>query len=115
MLSFLFFFNDTATTEIYTLSLHDALPISFCRSHDREGRTVNEYGWEHSPRSGVPPRLHDAWPCFSCSPSAGSLRPAFWTSGVKSSNSCTWRTSIISLSEAGQRLAHSTASSFDFT
>src|SRR5690348_17674284 len=27
MLSF-FFFNDTATTEIYTLSLHDALPIS---------------------------------------------------------------------------------------
>src|SRR2546429_10011432 len=27
--SFFFFFNDTATTEIYTLSLHDALPI--CR------------------------------------------------------------------------------------
>src|SRR5256885_6478793 len=26
--SFFFFFNDTATTEIYTLSLHDALPIS---------------------------------------------------------------------------------------
>src|SRR6266487_1788131 len=25
-----FFFNDTATTEIYTLSLHDALPISDC-------------------------------------------------------------------------------------
>src|SRR5437667_7083001 len=25
-----FFFNDTATTEIYTLSLHDALPISPC-------------------------------------------------------------------------------------
>src|SRR5256885_16471589 len=27
--SFFFFFNDTATTEIYTLSLHDALPIYF--------------------------------------------------------------------------------------
>src|SRR3712207_7712510 len=27
-----FFFNDTATTEIYTLSLHDALPISILRS-----------------------------------------------------------------------------------
>src|SRR2546429_8141690 len=27
-LYFFFFFNDTATTEIYTLSLHDALPIS---------------------------------------------------------------------------------------
>src|SRR3989442_7872957 len=29
--SFFFFFNDTATTEIYTLSLHDALPI--CEEH----------------------------------------------------------------------------------
>src|SRR2546427_5550168 len=30
---FFFFFNDTATTEIYTLSLHDALPIcSFCQA-----------------------------------------------------------------------------------
>src|SRR6266404_9907434 len=28
LLVFFFFFNDTATTEIYTLSLHDALPIS---------------------------------------------------------------------------------------
>src|SRR5215510_15352036 len=28
---FYFFFNDTATTEIYTLSLHDALPISLRR------------------------------------------------------------------------------------
>ena len=27
MLAVVFFFNDTATTEIYTLSLHDALPI----------------------------------------------------------------------------------------
>src|SRR2546426_130281 len=27
VMSFFFFFNDTATTEIYTLSLHDALPI----------------------------------------------------------------------------------------
>src|SRR3712207_8184435 len=32
----IFFFNDTATTEIYTLSLHDALPIS--------GRAVREVG-----------------------------------------------------------------------
>src|SRR2546422_11658498 len=30
-MSFFFFFNDTATTEIYTLSLHDALPISWPR------------------------------------------------------------------------------------
>src|SRR3712207_1595762 len=31
-LHYYFFFNDTATTEIYTLSLHDALPISFIAS-----------------------------------------------------------------------------------
>src|SRR3712207_6407519 len=47
-----FFFNDTATTEIYTLSLHDALPISRAvadvvdvrgggeRAHDRADRTA---------------------------------------------------------------------------
>src|SRR3712207_8158582 len=29
----MFFFNDTATTEIYTLSLHDALPISMLTTH----------------------------------------------------------------------------------
>src|SRR2546425_1332163 len=34
---FFFFFNDTATTEIYTLSLHDALPIYLRRSADRRG------------------------------------------------------------------------------
>src|SRR2546426_11326151 len=31
LLVFFFFFNDTATTEIYTLSLHDALPILMTR------------------------------------------------------------------------------------
>src|SRR6266511_6472336 len=31
-INFFFFFNDTATTEIYTLSLHDALPISWVAS-----------------------------------------------------------------------------------
>src|SRR2546429_4672556 len=40
---FFFFFNDTATTEIYTLSLHDALPISTVLSRDfadgAQGRT----------------------------------------------------------------------------
>src|SRR5260370_10512332 len=36
-LSSFFFFNDTATTEIYTLSLHDALPI-YCQSHRHHRR-----------------------------------------------------------------------------
>src|SRR5258705_2558369 len=33
-----FFFNDTATTEIYTLSLHDALPILARRSHAEQSQ-----------------------------------------------------------------------------
>src|SRR3712207_8018242 len=33
-----FFYNDTATTEIYTLSLHDALPISGLQERAPEGR-----------------------------------------------------------------------------
>src|SRR2546430_7040046 len=41
---FFFFFNDTATTEIYTLSLHDALPI--CRKERLE---------HAGPRAGVHP------------------------------------------------------------
>src|SRR5207248_10552465 len=38
-----FFFNDPATTEIYTLSLHDALPI-FGPEQAPEGRLVGEVG-----------------------------------------------------------------------
>src|SRR5258706_7083013 len=48
-----FFFNDTATTEIYTLSLHDALPISSregAQSHPR-GRTGPRRGPRRSSRS----------------------------------------------------------------
>src|SRR6266576_6202743 len=44
---FFFFFNDTATTEIYTLSLHDALPISATRRPPRR-------------RHGAPPTPRDA-------------------------------------------------------
>src|SRR5690349_23317408 len=51
---FFFFFNDTATTEIYTLSLHDALPISdaarsagrglvaACRVNRGQGRALRD-------------------------------------------------------------------------
>src|SRR5438445_6577532 len=46
-MSFLFFFNDTATTEIYTLSLHDALPISI-QSHIRR----SDRSWHAMPLRG---------------------------------------------------------------
>src|SRR2546430_5555675 len=47
-----FFFNDTATTEIYTLSLHDALPISlkFLSPRTRAAKAVAE-----GRREGLPP------------------------------------------------------------
>src|SRR3712207_8621801 len=62
-----FFFNDTATTEIYTLSLHDALPIYLAAGaapaqalgavprlrHDHAGA-------EPDPHAGGPPRADDA-------------------------------------------------------
>src|SRR3712207_6890773 len=44
---FFFFFNDTATTEIYTLSLHDALPISgglYRGQHPAGARTARSTG-----------------------------------------------------------------------
>src|SRR3990170_8957092 len=44
-LFFFFFFNDTATTEIYTLSLHDALPISSFFSDSSWGWKMN---WDSS-------------------------------------------------------------------
>src|SRR5258708_27643642 len=40
----LFFFNDTATTEIYTLSLHDALPISGFEVGNQFGRQLAVIG-----------------------------------------------------------------------
>src|SRR5215475_15661144 len=45
---FIFFFNDTATTEIYTLSLHDALPISQAAS----ARARCSTSWRRKTSSG---------------------------------------------------------------
>src|SRR6266446_10812430 len=49
-----FFFNDTATTEIYTLSLHDALPIYHpgrvpVGAPGREARGADEHAQHHRP------------------------------------------------------------------
>src|SRR3712207_6991704 len=60
---FFFFFNDTATTEIYTLSLHDALPISAgglaASAHapgDEGGRDRRHVGRSHVARHGAADR-----------------------------------------------------------
>src|SRR2546428_726813 len=52
-MSFFFFFNDTATTEIYTLSLHDALPISHPYAEVvtvMSGSYGNNFGEKFEPR-----------------------------------------------------------------
>src|SRR3989440_6973679 len=43
-----FFFNDTATTEIYTLSLHDALPIYVDAAHAGSAALCPELRWIHA-------------------------------------------------------------------
>src|SRR6266576_6910411 len=55
--SFFFFFNDTATTEIYTLSLHDALPIWVRRprSHGQPERHPGRGGRERGRPEPHPP------------------------------------------------------------
>src|SRR5687768_17629916 len=67
--SLVFFFNDTATTEIYTLSLHDALPISvrtmasassgcsFPSAHPRAARRSEEHTSELQSRLHLVCRL----------------------------------------------------------
>src|SRR6266700_5337018 len=53
ILHFFFFFNDTATTEIYTLSLHDALPISH-RGGDRGRHALrHHHGGPHHDARGL--------------------------------------------------------------
>src|SRR6266702_4160737 len=70
-----------------------------------------------TPRHFFSKRLqgHDPLRCLDCACISENPAAAALTSAGKSENSCTWRTSITSLSEAGHRLAHSSASSLDFT
>src|SRR5437868_12393388 len=53
LIHLLFFFNDTATTEIYTLSLHDALPIS-SETSARDARPSPQKAFELSPDRACP-------------------------------------------------------------
>src|SRR5256885_4034333 len=56
-IAFFFFFNDTATTEIYTLSLHDALPIFSRVQATRWSPDGNAIAWlDRGQAVGVQPR-----------------------------------------------------------
>src|SRR3989441_5718212 len=70
LLFFFFFFNDTATTEIYTLSLHDALPISDS-SRIGSPRGPFERRWLRSPAVRNDPAGHmgvPEGPALRCRP-----------------------------------------------
>src|SRR5215475_14102301 len=56
---FFFFFNDTATTEIYTLSLHDALPIPAGRPHLRGATWLAPFGIDEAAIEHVRPDRRD--------------------------------------------------------
>src|SRR5260221_3214033 len=55
---FFFFFNDTATTEIYTLSLHDALPISL-RERIEDLPDLIRHFFALAEKDGLPPKKLD--------------------------------------------------------
>src|SRR6266511_2961682 len=81
---FFFFFNDTATTEIYTLSLHDALPISgeaLDLSPDRDRLRAQKGG--DSFDVGILTSAHS--PCLLVSPRGPALDPRTDRPGPRSS------------------------------
>src|SRR5258708_8414504 len=81
----LFFFNDTATTEIYTLSLHDALPISFFKIYREKvvlphcrGPAMKTIlrGDRKSGSAGMPRPISNAFFCLKKNlPSCADLTP----------------------------------------
>src|SRR3712207_8786325 len=78
----LFFFNDTATTEIYTLSLHDALPIL------RRSASATRPSWHPTPtargsRASRASRWRSPWPT-PLTPSGASTRSEEHTSELQS-------------------------------
>src|SRR3546814_14198045 len=80
VIAFSFFFNDTATTEIYTylhtLSLHDALPIS-------AGRAGGEAAGIHPASANAPRNAAIRWltaPTQRVKPRGRGFRPATWRS-----------------------------------
>src|SRR3712207_8590833 len=79
-ITFTFFFNDTATTEIYTLSLHDALPILSTRSGVRVSPIIES-------RSGMAVIPSPALSCGyrrSCSAPRAAIRSEEHTSELQS-------------------------------
>src|SRR5260370_42013725 len=76
-----FFFNDTATTEIYTLSLHDALPILVNITSSVNSRE----------RSGINTILHELNPLFTINVTMRDIKSKNVYSRVNSKATTQWR------------------------
>src|SRR6202043_4176068 len=93
-----FFFNDTATTEIYTLSLHDALPI-YARPYNVQfpylafiNRTVNDARDRNSTRlNSSHVRISYAVFCLKKNIPPGHRERALSTCPLRGSRCCTLR------------------------
>src|SRR2546429_8322688 len=99
ILLFFFFFNDTATTEIYTLSLHDALPISLCRELPAQGgQEILGCGAAGIAACASPPDLTPRWStpparpgCAGSRQSADAHGESAWRCGSPIDPRCCWR------------------------
>src|SRR3712207_8104324 len=79
-----FFFNDTATTEIYTLSLHDALPISPCIMPGRASPGARLRRTPFTPRPTRQCPRHPRSPARSDLPASAGSRSEEHTSELQS-------------------------------
>src|SRR5712664_4757539 len=94
---FCFFFNDTATTEIYTLSLHDALPIS-ARAHHAQslGHSFDAQGAARGDRKST--RLNSSHDQISYA--VLCLKKKKKQSKRRSAEICRWRIIVIAWASA---------------
>src|SRR5258705_4828904 len=90
---FFFFFNDTATTEIYTLSLHDALPIYYHDLHARLPAVRSEQSGSAGYRDRKSTRLNSSHLGISyavfCLKKKQPSEPSRSTSSISCSNRAT--------------------------
>src|SRR6266704_4807212 len=106
---YFFFFNDTATTEIYTLSLHDALPID----EGQDGLSDSDIHPSHHNIAGQVPRLYSGVvtpaPCRDTERSRLRYQIRQYMGASDLNDPSDWVNGARSCSRLSTRLAHSLA------